>query len=72
MPEEMIRTINQFVGWIPDLDFLLNEDDECRLVIPWALKQRLLRIEEDNRLHPKTEHYENWYTEQLWPGNMHL
>jgi hypothetical protein len=69
MPDEMVRTLNEFVGWIPDLDIIFNEDDECRLVIPWALKQQLLRAEENSRLHPKTTHYVNWYTEQTWPGN---
>jgi hypothetical protein len=70
MPDEMIRMINSFVGWIPDLDILFNEDDECRLVIPWALKQQLLQKEEKSRLHSKSTHFANWYTEQNWPGTL--
>jgi hypothetical protein len=49
MPEQMVKMIQEFIEWVPDVDILFNENDECRLVIPWAEKQELLRREEAAR-----------------------
>ena len=69
MSEEMARIIQAFVGWLPDMDILFNEDDECRLVIPWAEKQDLYETEEEARNAPPPDgKYTNWYPEMKWPG----
>ena len=69
MSEEMARIIKAFVGWLPDMDILFNEDDECRLVIPWAEKQALYDAEEELRDNPRPDRkYTNWYPEVKWPG----
>ena len=69
MSEEMARIIKAFVGWLPDMDILFNEDDECRLVIPWAEKQALYEAEEKTRNTPPPDgKYTNWYPEMKWPG----
>jgi hypothetical protein len=44
-----VKMIREFIAWMPDMDILFNENDECRLVIPWAEKQDLLRREESAR-----------------------
>jgi hypothetical protein len=56
------------VAWLTDMDILFNEDDECRLVIPWADKQELLRREEESRRHPIKGEYNNRYPETHWLG----
>ena len=66
----MIRIIDKFVEWLPDMDILFNENDECRVVIPWADKNELLRKEEQLRLHSKVEGYFNLYPETKWLGNV--
>lgn len=68
MPEEMVRMISVFVEWLPDMDILFNENDECRLVIPWADKQELLRREERARLRPIQGGYNNRFPETHWLG----
>jgi len=60
--------IDKFIEWIPDLDILFNENDECRVVIQWADKLELLRKEEERRLHPEVGGYLNWYPETKWLG----
>jgi hypothetical protein len=60
--------ISAFIPWLPDMDILFNENDECRLVIPWAHKQELLRREEESRLRPRQGEYANRYDEQTWPS----
>lgn len=68
MAEELLKMINVFVEWLPDMDILFNENDECRLVIPWDEKQALLRKEEQGRLHPIQGGYNNRYPENNWRG----
>jgi hypothetical protein len=71
MSEEMVRIINAFVKWLPDMDILFNEDDESRLVIPWAEKQAFYEAEEKARnTPPPTGKYTNWYPEMKWPGTL--
>jgi hypothetical protein len=68
MPEQMVKMISKFITWLPDMDILLNEDDECRLVIPWAEKQELLKKEEALRKLPPQKEYVNWFLETPWAG----
>jgi hypothetical protein len=68
MSEQMVQMIDKFIEWLPDMDILLNENDECRVVIPWADKNELLRKEEELRLHPQVEQYLNQYPETKWLG----
>jgi hypothetical protein len=70
MPEQMIQMIDKFIKWLPDMDILFNENDECRVVIPWADKNELLRKEEQSRLHPEAEGYINGYPETKWLGSV--
>ena len=72
MPEHMIRMIDKFIEWLPDMDILFNENDECRVVIPWADKIELLQKEEQLRLHAKAEEYLNRYPETKWLGSVIL
>jgi hypothetical protein len=72
MPEHMIRMIDKFIEWLPDMDILFNENDECRVVIPWADKNELLQKEEQLRLHVKAEEYLNRYPETKWLGSVIL
>jgi hypothetical protein len=72
MSEDMVRIINALVNWLPDMDILFNEDDESRLVIPWAEKQAFYEAEEKARnTPPPTGKYTNWYPEMKWPGTQH-
>jgi hypothetical protein len=65
MPEEMVRMITKFQIWLPDMDILLNENDEPRVVIPWGIRQDLLRKEEMNRdSQPAT--FKNMYPVESW------
>ena len=66
----MIRMIDKFIEGLPDMDILFNEIDECRVVIPWADKNELLRKEEELRAHPKEEEYLSSYPEIKWLGNV--
>jgi len=68
----MIRMINMFITWLPDMDILLNENDECRVVIPWAEKQALLEKEKENRIRRADDKYVNWYTQIEWFGTHQL
>jgi hypothetical protein len=70
MPEQMVKMISVFVEWLPDMDILLNENDECRLVIPWAEKQELLKKEEESRRPPPDGEYVNWFLATQWLGNI--
>lgn len=65
MPEQMVKMIAQFQVWLPDIDILFNENDEPRLVIPWEVKQDLLRKSEQTKLSQPAE-YTNWYPAQSW------
>jgi hypothetical protein len=69
MPEQMVRMINTFIDHLPDMDIVLNENDECRVVIPWQVKQDLLREEE--RRHRFAE-YLNQYPPAQWHGSTRL
>lgn len=62
--------IDKFIEGLPDMDILFNEIDECRVVIPWADKNELLRKEEELRVHPKAEEYLSSYPEIKWLGNV--
>jgi len=64
MPEHMINT---FVEYMPDVDILLNENDECRLVLPWTDKQILLARELQSRQNP-FQKYANTYPKTNWLG----
>lgn len=57
--------IGMVAGWLPDMDILFNTHDECRLLLPWAEKQKLLQQEEEQRGIPVKE-YVNWYPETKW------
>lgn len=65
----MIRMIDKFIEWLPDMDILFNEIDECRVVIPWEDKNELLQKEQQLRVHPKPEEYLSRYPEIKWLGN---
>jgi hypothetical protein len=67
MPEQMVKMMSTFIKWLPDMDILLNENDECRVVIPWELKKELLRKEEERRLEPD-EKYINAFPKTTWLG----
>jgi hypothetical protein len=67
MPEQMVKMISTFVDHLPDMDILLNENDECRLLLPWADKQTLLEKELNSRENP-VEHYTNTYPKMDWLG----
>jgi hypothetical protein len=57
--------ITKFQVWLPDMDILLNENDEPRVVIPWDIRQDLLRTEEMNRTsRPAT--FRNAYPVPSW------
>jgi hypothetical protein len=66
MAEQMVKMIKVFSQWLPDMDILFNENDECRLVIPWAEKQVLLQEEVQSRIHEGK--YVNWFPQTIWPG----
>jgi hypothetical protein len=68
MPEELTRMINSFVVWLPDMDILFNENDECRLVIPWAEKQEFLKREKQARSRPIQGEYNNHFPAGHWLG----
>jgi hypothetical protein len=72
MAEEMLKMVSVVVEWLPDMDILFNEDDECRLVIPWAEKQELLRREEEGRRRSRNGGYNNRYPETRWLGFLFL
>jgi len=61
-----------FITWLPDMDILFNENDECRVVIPWAEKQALLEKEKENRIRRADDKYVNWYTQTEWFGTHQL
>ena len=63
----MVKMIQEFIGWMPDMDILFNENDECRLVIPWGEKQELLRREEAARS-VVGRVYNNRFPPVEWPG----
>ena len=67
MAETMVKLIESVVNWLPDMDIAFNEDDECRLVIPWSEKQELLRREEESRNIGRAG-YTNWFPETEWFG----
>jgi hypothetical protein len=67
MPEQMVKMMSTFIKWLPDMDVLLNENDECRVVIPWALKNELLQKEKDDRLNTEDK-YINTFPKTTWPG----
>lgn len=71
MAETMVRLIESIVTWLPDMDLAFNENDECRLVIPWAEKQVLLKGEEESRQTGR-EGYTNWFPPMEWPGGRSL
>ena len=68
MPEQMVKMISTFVEFVPDLDIILNENDECRLVLPWADKEILLARELHSRQNP-AEQYFNVFPPTNWIGN---
>ena len=63
----MVEMIQQFVAWMPDMDILFNENDECRVVIPWAEKQDLLQRELAVRS-VVGRVYNNRFPTVEWPG----
>jgi hypothetical protein len=65
MSDELVKMVTTVVGWLPDMDILFNTHDECRLVIPWAEKQKLLQREKELRAKPARE-YINWYPDTKW------
>ena len=71
MAETMVKLIESVVTWLPDMDLAFNENDECRLVIPWAEKQELLKREEESRKIGR-EGYTNWFPVMEWPGGRSL
>ena len=62
-----MKMIQESIEWIPDVDILFNENDECRLVIPWAEKQELLKREEAART-VIGRVYNNRYPPVQWLG----
>ena len=51
------------------MDILFNENDECRVVIPWAEKQALLATEKANRIRMTDDKYSNWFGDTTkWYG----
>ena len=69
MSEQWVKMIQNFIIWLPDMDILLNEDDECRLVIPWAAKKELLTEEATRRESLVKREYKNMYPAAKWLGN---
>lgn len=59
--------INTFAPHLPDMDIVLNENDECRVVIPWQLKGELLQKEDEMRRQKPSE-YLNQYPSSDWLG----
>jgi len=51
------------------MDILLNENDECRLVLPWADKQMLLAVEFLSTLKANpADQYSNTFPKTNWLG----
>lgn len=67
----MVEMIQHFIEWMPDMDILFNENDECRLVIPWSEKQELLQREQRARS-AVGRVYNNRYPPVEWPGLISL
>ena len=69
MPEQMVKMISTFSEHLPDMDILLNENDECRLVLPWADKQMLLAVEFLSTLKANpADQYSNTFPKTNWLG----
>jgi hypothetical protein len=71
MPEQMVELISKFQEWLPDMDILLNENDEPRVVIPWSVKQQLFQTEQKSRSSP-AEKYGNAWPATSWRKLLYL
>jgi len=64
----MVRMIGTFIQYLPDMDIVLNENDECRVVIPWEIKQQLLTEEQESRPPATEQTFLNSYPATQWLG----
>ena len=50
--DTMVKVINKFIQYLPDMDIPINRLDQPRVIVPWEDMQQHLRVEYETRVMP--------------------